>query len=108
MTIRPNLTILPGQTPLTDAELAAIEARAEAATPGPWTSAYHHGSPYKRQELRMLFGGHGGALVRGARDYAVLTAPDAHFVAAARTDIPRLVAEVRRLRRQVEAMEEAT
>ena len=93
---------------LTDAELDAIEARAEAATPAPWASAYHLGSPYKRQELRMLFGGDGRALVRGARTYAALTTNDAHFVTAARTDIPRLVAEVRRLRRQLETEEGPT
>ena len=85
-------------TPLTDAELDAIEARVEAATPGPWTSAYHFCSPYKKQELRMLFGSDGRSLVRGARNYAMLTTTDAHFVTAARTDVPRLVAEVRRLR----------
>lgn len=58
---------------MTEAELAEIEARANAATPGPW----------KIGGLRRLQMG--------------LMEQDADFVTAARTDVPALVAEVRRL-----------
>ncbi len=61
---------MPDDTLLTDEELAAIEARADAATPG----------------------------VGFSQSW---TWGDAVFVAYARTDIPRLVAEVRRLRETV-------
>ncbi|HEV2237182.1 MAG TPA: hypothetical protein VGR57_11020 [Ktedonobacterales bacterium] len=65
---------------LSKAELAAIRARAEQATPGPW----HHGAD-------------GGIVAEGsaaaiARRDAGGTAADADFIAAARTDIPRLLA----------------
>lgn len=102
---------------LTDGELAAIEGRAAAATPGPWY-------------VRQLDDDHAASLV------AVSTVPDtgraerwpdfeaseivaatliqfpsryvdcaderwnvnAEFIANAREDVPRLIAEIRRLR----------
>lgn len=74
---------------LTPAELDAIEARANAATPGPWTQrdvdAHMIRGP-KREVLYAYdaFGGDGLA--------------NAAFIAAARADVPALVAEVRALR----------
>ena len=67
---------------LSKAELAAIRTRAELATPGPW----HHG-------------GHDGIYAEGrataiAHRDAGGTEADADFIAAARTDIPRLLATV--------------
>lgn len=91
--------------PLSAATLTAIEARVEAATPGPWsvesdaneigdasgfgiwTSAeIVFGTWY---EDNGLYGGAGLTLFDEAT---------AKFVAAARTDIPLLLAEVHRLR----------
>lgn len=78
--------------PLTPERLDAIEARASAATPGPWTAdgacvvvagdlcdqvMIAHGWPWRRNGER---------------------APNAAFAAHARDDVPALVAEVRRLR----------
>lgn len=57
--------------PMTEDELAAIEARANAATPGLWNWVW-----------RMLD----------------LAEPDMMFIERARADVPVLVAEVRRLR----------
>lgn len=81
---------------MTDAELDAIEKRAGAATLGPWRIRRpDHDSP------------EGPTLVEGpyflrahveSPDFAHDTRPDAEFIAAARSDVPALVAEVRRLR----------
>lgn len=86
---------------MTDDELDAIEQRANAATPGPWLvleqssdevwfgDGYYDVGPTKEGfEI-------GTALVGGERE-------DAKFIAAARTDVPALVAKVRRLRKQLE------
>jgi hypothetical protein len=94
---------------MADDELDEIEERAALATPGPWEA---------RLETRW---GTGGASCidlnpRGDEDaelyfaYAPLerVSPDPRldadldFVAHARTDVPRLVAEIRRLRGLIE------
>jgi hypothetical protein len=88
---------------LTNSELDEMERRATAATPGPWV-------PFV--EGRDHFGG--DDFIRtgdldddqpdmyisqylGARSIKV-SAADLDFIANARQDIPRLVAEIRRLR----------
>ena len=67
-------------TGMTPERLAEIRARAEAATEGPW------------------FGSAGGLYIYGATpgdEVARTNRPaDATFIAAARTDVPELVAEV--------------
>lgn len=125
---------------LTDAELEAIEARANAATEGPWESDREYGAfPERRdkpgkcdwcrsygppvrveenagfgpkikahihrekQEAATVYTVDGRAIIDLEwLDYnnAGLTfkSDDRLFIAQARTDIPRLVAEVRRLR----------
>lgn len=94
---------------MTDAELAAIRERCEAATPGPWV--YDAGDEWQPKfgpfddtgagivsEDRMreiVIGGHqdeqGGAV-------GVILNRDAEFIAAARSDVPALLDEVERLR----------
>lgn len=74
---------------MTSEELAAIKARAEAATPGPWelasaSSGYSNESDVISQDLGVV-----------AHDVLNNTAV---FIAHARTDVPALVAEVERLR----------
>src|SRR3954463_1630807 len=88
---------------LTDAELGAMADRAEASLPGPWEA--------------LVGGGLGGPeFIRtgGLDDIApdlyvtlsswddqppkIAPAPVLQFIAAARPDVPRLVAEIRRLR----------
>ena len=74
-------------------DLDAIEARANAATPGPWTFL-----PDQRLERRGL-----GILGPSFERVALMPEPagahpaDALFVAHARTDVPALVARVREL-----------
>jgi hypothetical protein len=83
---------------MTEDDLRTIEARAEAATPGPWRQG-----DIAAGDLPVA-GGCFSVEIYGATDdpYAVLAEceheADASFIAAARTDIPALVAEVRRLR----------
>jgi hypothetical protein len=83
---------------VTDDELKAFEALAEAATPGPWdTNGYY----IEREEApggefeRLLY--------NGGRDdtYCNMTEADFAFVAAARSAVPALVAEVRRQREEL-------
>ena len=87
---------------MTTEELEAIRARAEAATPGPWT---HGGYPLK---------GIGGPEVLAAGDVHLLTMvcrpdddTDATFIAHARQDVPALCDEVARLTSECHAMDEA-
>lgn len=91
---------------ITKAELDQIEARALAATAGPWESFV---------EGRDHFGGDNFIRIGGMDDtapdmYVSLAFPDhpsgvpappddLDFIASARQDIPRLIEEVRRLRR---------
>ena len=91
--------------PMTPEELDAIEARATAATAGPWTyegsgcihtRATEHYDP--EDEAYVL------EVLRGPDDPSRHTA-NGRFVAAARTDVPALVAEVRRLRTEVERLQ---
>lgn len=69
--------------PLTDAYLDAIEQRAHAATEGPWEASAH-------DHYLVICPDCG---VRGGYERA-----DAEFIAHARSDVPALLAEVRRLR----------
>ena len=91
-------------TVLGDAEIVAIEARCEAAAPGPWKSFiegrdHDSGDDFIRvgersdqPDMYVHRSSHEGT--RPA------SAPDLDFIAAARQDVPRLVAEVRRLKSQ--------
>ena len=82
--------------PLTDAELDEIDARANAATEGPW----------EIDSARDVIGQMGdGDVYRHTVAFAcdmlaaeTVADEDIAFIVSARTDIPRLVAEVRELR----------
>jgi hypothetical protein len=87
---------------LDDAELEAIEARCEAVSPGPWKSFiegrdHWSGDDFIRvgdsdDEPDMYVS---RATPEGLRP---ASRQDLDFIAAARQDVPRLVAEIRRLR----------
>jgi len=93
---------------MTPDELEAIEARASAATPGPWKidemEMYIHGGDGFMVMSRCPLNdqwqvrGHGaevsGKRPRGSQD------ANAEFIVHARADVPALVAEVKRLRVQ--------
>jgi hypothetical protein len=85
---------------VTALDLDAIEARANAATPGPWVIGDGHFDNLNPDDDWP---------VRGADGIPLCTSPDdgvrgghlkadAEFIANARGDVPVLVAEVRRLR----------
>lgn len=103
--------------PLTADELAAIRARAEAATPGPWIydgpDLFAEGEEWMQSisALSDRLAAHGIttellALVPTGEyqpaDIQPQSRHDAVFIAAAREDIPRLLDEILRLRAFVE------
>ena len=75
---------------LSDEELNHIENRCDATTPGPWDS-YIDGRDHTSGSSFIMTGG---------EDFYVsgCMAPDQDFIASARQDTPKLIAEVRRLR----------
>lgn len=90
---------------MTEEELKAIEDRANAATPGPWESVVMRDSrddswfraTVEGPEHFDLNGSDHGTICD-----TVSTVDNANFIADARSDIPKLVAEVKRLRDEVE------
>lgn len=87
---------------MTDLDLDAIEARANAATAGPWRvwsgSRVEHKSAVETAWSHDADGGD-TELVADCCPTA-----DAAFIAHSRTDIPALVTEIRRLRAEVERL----
>jgi hypothetical protein len=79
---------------VTEEQLREIEARASAATPGPWLTPDEVGDPYK---VRIL--DHEGCNVWPWHDEA-----DMIFAYRARVDVPELIAEVRRLQNRLAAL----
>lgn len=86
---------------LTDERLAEIEARAQAATDGPWQAALDRPSHPSVGDITAPGNHH---VVCFGHDYdeygSIDNVADAAFIAHARDDIPALLAEVRRLREQ--------
>ncbi|HZZ91128.1 MAG TPA: hypothetical protein VFE23_01110 [Usitatibacter sp.] len=83
------------KTPLSAEDLISIAARESAATPGPWKSMIE-GRDHESGSSFIMTGatGHRGPDIElhGA------TAADYDFIAACRQDVPRLLAEIQRLR----------
>ena len=80
---------------LTQSELRSIEQRCEAATAGPWT-------PFVEGRDHTS----GSSFVRTTDDDIEMsgaTTADFDFIAHARQDVPRLLAEVQRLRAVLDA-----
>ena len=82
---------------MTEAELNEIEARERAATPGPWTLTVGAGAAMVTDDAVVIFAG-GPEDCSDPGDDTHPTPADKAFLDNARTDIPRLTAEVRRLR----------
>lgn len=78
---------------ITPAELAEIKARADAAVPGPWVATEFADS----YGWDLTTPGEACWIANGGDDGAFDEKADAVFAAAARLDVPRLVAEVERL-----------
>jgi hypothetical protein len=84
---------------LSDDDLAAIEARAQAATPGPWQ--------HREQFIETVANKAGNEQLLGITTQrneegldALPGTANACFIAHARVDVERLLNEVRRLRQQ--------
>jgi hypothetical protein len=86
---------------MTQAELDAADALANAATPEPWTPTTHEATMNDRSEWRF------GDLLKPKVFSAVVRQADAEFIAAARELVPRLVAEVRARDAVIEAVRDA-
>lgn len=88
---------------MTDDELSAIEALAEAATPGPWKYDWGNwdveGPMPDRYVVAALDASSREPSFGGQEPNPVAAPTDGEFIAHARTDVPRLVAEVRRLQK---------
>lgn len=78
-------------SPLSDLELDAIQRRCDATTPGPWNS-FIEGRDHTSGDSFIQTGGEDFCLT-GA------TIADLDFIASARQDIPRMIEEIRRLRK---------
>ena len=96
---------------MTDQELEAISARAEAATPGPWLMEYADGA-----DSIDLFGSEPIVFVVTPDDDAEFcigkvhyvthqTQHDGQFIADARTDVPALVAALREANAKIARMQ---
>ena len=84
---------------MTPERLDEIEARANAATQGPWEWHPYMGSGATLAKPNRPF--HELNILKTTDDWPPVAA-DAEFIAAARTDVPALLAEVRRLQDAVE------
>lgn len=90
---------------MTDDELKAIEARANAATPGEWQVGPEIPLAKGREGLMHINAGDYGEVARllsylQDAELAGRWRADAQFIAHAREDIPKLIAEIRRLREE--------
>ena len=96
---------------MTDIDLDAIEARANAATPGPWFSNEPGGSscggpltqPYISRKVQNADGRAVNLVVAEITMAGDMELAD--FIAHSRTDVPALIAEIRRLRARVAELE---
>ncbi len=89
---------------MNEKELAEIEARAEAATPGPWDIGHEAPPLYAGNNCITAKLGERVAIIFEANHNFELD-NSANFIAHARQDVPALVAEVRRLTNLLEALE---
>jgi len=85
------------QSLLTDEELQHMRQRCAAATPGPWKS-YIEGRDHTSGSNFIMTSGEDIELT-GATD------ADQDFIAHTRQDLPRLLAEVQRLRQRIAELE---
>jgi hypothetical protein len=93
--------------PVSDEELAAMERRAQAASKAPWQSFIEGRDHWSGDDFIRI-----GGLDDDEKDMYVsrertpASDADLDFIAHARQDLPRLIAEVRRLRHPNTATDE--
>jgi hypothetical protein len=87
------------EEPLTDEELAELERLAAAATPGPWIANIEEEEPIGGDSMIELgLPGDFPPDMYVFHDRRIAPSADIKFIAAARNYVPRLIAELRRLR----------
>lgn len=91
---------------MTDDELAAIKARVEAATPGPWKWEL---SP-ANYDIGYMKGGDGSNMclfpaIKKIRNGRLIMMETADFIAHSRTDIPALLAHVEAQAERIKGLE---
>lgn len=82
---------------MSDLDLEAISERADAAVRGPWHVEYFGDSGYPQRIANDA-----AVLVADTHEGGGYPARTAEFIAAARSDVPALIAEVERLRAQLD------
>jgi hypothetical protein len=83
---------------MSEAELAEIEHRAEQASPAPWESFIEGRNHQSGASFIRVGGRSDDPDMYVTRERIPASVEDLDFIAHAREDIPRLVAEIRRLR----------
>jgi hypothetical protein len=93
--------------PVSDEELAAMERRAQAASKAPWQS-FIEGRDHRSGDDFIRIGGldDDEKDMYVSRERTPASDADLDFIAHARQDLPRLIAEVRRLRHPNTATDE--
>lgn len=94
---------------MTDEQLAEIEKACAEATPGPWRAelgGYAASHPACAEDFSALFGAEERLVVEGDGG-SIGKMTDGRFIAGARSWVPALVAEVKRLRRANENLTES-
>jgi hypothetical protein len=88
--------------PVSDAELDAMQQRAGAASRGPWRS-FIEGRDHTSGDSFIRIGGldDGEADMYVSRETTSASDADLDFIAGARQDVPRLIAEIKRLRHEL-------
>ena len=81
--------------PLSEAELEELAALAQAASPAPWVA---HTGPGHREYIAISDRDGEQPDMYVEHDEIPAPAADLQFIAAARNSVPRLIAEIRRLR----------
>ncbi|HSM93430.1 MAG TPA: hypothetical protein VLT47_11140 [Anaeromyxobacteraceae bacterium] len=97
--VRKRVAAAAGQRPPA-VDVAAIEARCKAATPGPWIAR-----PEDTESQGEAWHGEYRVFFPDGEDTNVLYMSDAAFIAHARTDVPALLAEVASLRARLDTAE---
>ncbi len=93
-------------TPITDADLREWREACEAATPGPWEAIHNWGHP-TGDPNKFGFWAEGPITKSDAWSVAEKQSKmDAEFISMARTAMPRLIDEVKRLRQELAAARE--
>lgn len=98
-------------SPLTEQELNAIESRGAQATPAPWTSCWEgrDGESFASFIIQRLDGQQRDLYL--TFDYSprseARNLADQDFIAHAREDLPRVLAEVHRLRKLIDGQDSA-